>query len=182
MERAPAGQLELQARKEHRLAQQARHRCPVVELPELLHSEHRWDRLRCTRTECEEEHHPSIATGPTGPRRAGVLTWLLLLILAGTTDTPVCACSAVLRAIQYIIPAIHGPEGLGRPSRDVGSVLCRESGVASGPFGGSSAGSFGGAATMLTARFLGLGPSAPVVAPVPASTARAGWSNGGASS
>ena len=109
-----------------------------------------------------------------------MFTWLLLLILAGTTDNPVWACSAGLRAIQYIIPAIHGPEGRGRPSRDVGSVLCRESGVASGPFGGSSAGSSGGPATISTARFLGLGPSAPVLAPVPASTARAGWWDGGA--
>ena len=115
-------------------------------------------------------------------KKGGVFTWLLLLILAGTTDTPVWACSAGLRAIQYIIPAIHGPEGRGRPSRDVGSVLCRESGVASGSFGGSSAGSFGGPATISTARFLGLGPSAPVVAPVPASMARAGWSDGGAPS
>ena len=46
LERAPAGQLELQARKEHRLTQQARHRRPVVELPELLHAKYRWHRLR----------------------------------------------------------------------------------------------------------------------------------------
>eukprot|EP01045_Picozoa_sp_COSAG04_P032760 COSAG04_NODE_6528_length_1309_cov_4.546281_1_plen_160_part_10 len=99
-----------------------------------------------------------------------MFTWLLLLILAGTTDTPVCACSAGLRAIQYIIPAIHGPEGRGRPSSSVGKA--RRESVAAGVVGGSSAGSFGGPATVSTARFL-----APVVAPIPASTARAGWSD-----
>ena len=55
LERAPAGQLELQARKEHRLAQQACNRRPVVELPELLHAKYRWHRLRARENRGEEK-------------------------------------------------------------------------------------------------------------------------------